>query len=563
MRCATARGWLSELRDGELRTDRRAAVESHLRDCAPCRAEADLLRRTDLAARTCLPAEEPMGPAFVGDLERRIAREGTRSAPEPAGAVRALVPMAAALLLGASLTFVGMHAAGPRAPAPAGPAVPSEYAGFEASRDRFAAASEMVLTDLDDLSLADPAQELTLVRQEVAAAGVEPAMDAVRRQLPAAETRDPRVAGRLGHAGGGMEAGVASLQRPGPPEDTLLHARREVLDRRLVASVRGLSPEGLPRPASAGRPASEPPNPGLAGDTAIYLTGVRAYAVGQLAEARQAFERAHAIAPRPDRRARAAYWASRCYTLENRPAKAAELLGDVQSWSPDAARRMYGFILRQPGRDVSLLFSGDRDGGSMTLEIQTATKAAGAAGAAPADGAQGEWHLALRLLESHGISLERELTRAMRQRSEVELVIAPWLDHLTDVVGVRADGAAAVPADAVRLRRVWPVMLAKMADRGLVEVVPAGEDRVTVRLSTAGIRFGSWEARRFVDSLGGDLAARLRGPATGDESTTHRSTLATLELDVRVPEARGAAAALRVLRPVPAPPAPPAPPRVK
>lgn len=102
--CGQHREKFSEYLDGELGERERAALEGHLAECAPCRRELDMLRRT-VRAVAGLPA--PAAPSgFADQVVRRLQRE----APAAGRGVIILLwsrvlPVAAMLMLVVGLTL--------------------------------------------------------------------------------------------------------------------------------------------------------------------------------------------------------------------------------------------------------------------------------------------------------------------------------------------------------------------------------------------------------------------------------------------------------------------------
>jgi anti-sigma factor RsiW len=96
--------WIGAYHDGELRGDRRRSVEAHLRTCAACQAELEVLQA--LSAR--LQANPPM-PARTPP-ERFVSQVRLRLGQQPAVASRARLRQAAGLWL--PLGVLGMWALG-------------------------------------------------------------------------------------------------------------------------------------------------------------------------------------------------------------------------------------------------------------------------------------------------------------------------------------------------------------------------------------------------------------------------------------------------------------------
>jgi len=75
MECSVIRDWLIDYRENELRGRRKAAVESHLKLCAGCRAELGALEEL-VAEIARIPAVDPW-PGFSRRLQSRLDRDGS------------------------------------------------------------------------------------------------------------------------------------------------------------------------------------------------------------------------------------------------------------------------------------------------------------------------------------------------------------------------------------------------------------------------------------------------------------------------------------------------------
>lgn len=122
--CASAKGLLSPFLDRELAQADRGQVESHLKDCGPCRGELESLKGV-CALVSALPKRTPPS----GFLSRLSARRAAPPKPLPAPPRRGLAFAAAALVIG----LLGAGAS--RLGTPTGASAPPEPSDLAAKQD--------------------------------------------------------------------------------------------------------------------------------------------------------------------------------------------------------------------------------------------------------------------------------------------------------------------------------------------------------------------------------------------------------------------------------------------
>lgn len=173
MNCAEYAPLIDALVDGSLPESQRAALDSHLATCLPCRAEVDGLRKV-LAATVELPrGREPsrdLWPA-ISQAIGSGAKGPTRGRLDPAAAsvspwLRPWPLAAAALLLVSLASGVTMLVMSPgrtalEAPAPSGPALPASYRDVEADFVRAARDLSRTLDAMKDQIPPDARTRLT------------------------------------------------------------------------------------------------------------------------------------------------------------------------------------------------------------------------------------------------------------------------------------------------------------------------------------------------------------------------------------------------------------------
>ncbi len=516
--CGRARAALSPWLDGRLPATEREAVEAHLAGCPACAREAREMRAGDAAARAAFPAA-PASPDFLPGLDRKIARgiaphaAGRMGLARLAAALRAALPIAAGLALGAGGTFLAARAMRALPDLPA--------ASADEAVGRFAAASDAFLTDAVHHCGEDPVRDVELLRRETQALGLPEAIREVRRTLPAIRESDPSLARSLELATEGTERILARIAAGAghSPGRTLVSVWDDEERMDLHALVRGLSRGGVPRPpARASDGGGDSPGPAAGEPDSVYLAGLGHYSRGRIAPARECWERI--VVRPPDRRwaSRAGYWASRTYVLEGRVGEAMEALGPVTLWCPEAVREsalgtaLYFELLDLGGSDGPAAGPGDR--GPVTL-----FQSGGEGGNAPSIRVQaGSLTFRLRhpgleeirreLLESVGPLLAPAPAPAAPSRESV---------RLEEVLSIRVDGRdVALPDAETRdsLRALAGFLAQRLRSQGRcrVERGEGGATTLALDLSPRGderCRFHSPQARRLAaivaEARGGPL----------------------------------------------------------
>lgn len=588
MRCNHALNSLSPLLDGQLDAGALAGLDRHLQDCAPCMAQLTALRAADAFAQFALP-EEPLSPTFVADLERRIAREGDLPQPAEGLTVRALIPMAAAVMLGATVTFLGMNL-GRRDGTPpvgtpvvnnnnnnidtdgTGDAAPLEHAtgaaevAADAATDKFAARADVLLTNLGHLSTRDAARELRLLQGEAEAVGLQPAMETAQASVAVIEQRDPLRAAALDSALDGTWAILRRLESDGAAGERILGARREMLKRQLREVIDRLAPNGMPRPrrddvVTAGHAHGNDP-------ASLWTEAFRHYRHGDLPGATVLFEKVAAASPDPDQRDRAAYWVAKTSLLEGKPHVTLKLLPQVRAFSPDGAAELskqMGFVLNGGGGTIVIVDAGGEV--QMRIESSTSQDSGGADDRArrhqrsTAYAKQAE-EMRTRLQEMRTQMKLAFETMPVRERTQVRISFeaaelpTPRPSHyFFRTTAVRVDGKEVQLDGASKLLRDTTPIVAYRIDRKRTrrvaregtgpqvfsfDVFDRAED--THREITRRVQFGSWEAQQFITELQSALGTTLI-------DAQHLSTFQTIEFVVDLGNREGGGTP-----PVPPPP---------
>lgn len=177
--CPEARDQLAQLISGEMEPEVRREIETHLRDCPGCAAEAEGIRR----ALSLLEAEDPPDPgvsywsSFGGRLRTRIA------ATERRRRTLHLAALAAAAVLVATLAVVQLRHGAPTRQIANVPAV-GRTAPVTGEGKRAPA-------ELEDVTGSHPAASRPAPPRVPSVAEAEARLDALLRQA-AAEGQDPR-----------------------------------------------------------------------------------------------------------------------------------------------------------------------------------------------------------------------------------------------------------------------------------------------------------------------------------------------------------------------------------
>ncbi len=536
MRCHTALTALSPFLDGQLAGDRLAELDRHLQDCAACMAELNALRAADAVAQQTL-SEEPLSPTFVADLERRIAREGDLVPSAGALTVRAIIPMAAAVVLGATVTFMGMQVGRSRpATAPVDGALvgfpeaaPVEHAPIDAgyveasqASDGFAARADVLLTNLGQLSGHDPARELAFVRNETAAIGLEPAMASARASVRVIGPLDPMRALRLERALKGTTEVLRRLEADGSADTRLLAARREMLQRQLRALVREIAPDGMPRPrrsrrATSGHPDENDPK-------SVWSAAFRHYGNGHVSRANALFVKYAALATHSDEKGRANYWIAKTSLLDGKPHITLKMLPQVQAFSPGAAADISKqmrvlltaggatIIIAEADGAMHLQIDGER-GGELERRIE------GPAVREHDTGQMQQLHQHLReRLARMKAEFERmpqaERSQVRRSFETAELPTPHTSHYFYRTAAVRVDGTEVkltgasktlrdtAPVIAYRILRARPRRVSRDQSGAQVYTFDVWDrESDTKRKISRRVQFGSWEAQQFIEEL--------------------------------------------------------------
>jgi anti-sigma factor RsiW len=539
MRCSHALTALSPFLDGRLEPGRLAELDRHLQDCPACMAELNALRAADAVAQRALP-EEPLSPGFVADLERRIAREGDLVRPAGGGlTVRAVIPMAAAVLLGATVTFLGMQAGRPHTPE-AGPGdtaehrpspdtgpvehapIAAEYGEALNATDQFAARADVVLTNLSHLSTHDPASELALVRNESEAVGLRPAIATARASVQVFDQCDPMRARALGRALDGTDAVLRRLEQDGTADRRLIAARREMLRRQLQDVIRNLASNGVPRPrrGATGNAAGDGTTPGE-----MWRAAFRRYADGDLAAAGALFRKFAAQAKNRDEQLRGTYWVAKTSLLEGKPHITLKLLPRVQAASPDAAAdisKQMRFVLTSSGGGTLVIAEAD---GDIRLLIEGEIDPDTEIHIDPSK-VRAEQKKQMEQVRKQVLEMQQRIKREFEQmprrdRSDVRTVFEtaelpkPRSSHYYfRTTAVRVDGTEVKLADAgrvlcdttpviaYRIRRMRPARVTAGPGGTQIHAFDVWDrpEDLTRKVSRR-IQFGSWEAQQFVEEL--------------------------------------------------------------
>lgn len=458
---------LSPLHDNELEASERAKVEAHLSGCSECAAQLRDLQEADALARAASPLPE-LPSDFMGRLERTIDRAPASSPAPPAvsqpSRSRMVWAFAAGVFVGAASVIAGMH----HSETVAVPAQPSDV-----PLHRFVAASDLLVTDLTQLSGEDPERDLPLLREQVRELGLVDAIASVRSELPQLRATDPALAQEITLAVDGTESVATKiLADSSEPAEVRLFATRDDAERiDLAPLVWGLCRGGLPRPPfTAATPVVALPTE----PRAAYLAAVGLYAHGEVARAREGWERLLAAEPERPIAVRASYWAARSSLLEGRVQEAMRSLPSVATYCPDA-------ILETP------------IGPALRAEMHVA-RTHGAFGvkqrAAPGEpffvGFAHDGPRELRDVVVHLVKPGVEGPGPLREIREIRI----------DDQSLGVEGGEVAP-----LKVIGPIMARRLGGQGRCEVRREEGGIVTLRFRLEQARFQSPEGRKFVKVL--------------------------------------------------------------
>lgn len=515
-RCAALARDVSLWLDGRLEPAERASLEEHAASCPACAALLARAREADSLARAAFPPVEP-DPGLVAAIERRALAEGPpRLQPRFAGLSFAGLSFAAGIVVGLGVAF-SVQGSSRSVPAPPPPT--------EVPLQRFAVASDALLTDLVELAGEDPPRDLALLRRESEVLDVPGAVRALREALPAIDARDPILARQAERAAAGTEAITVALAATDAAVSSGASATLELFELRdeaerleLPAMVRGLARGGIPRPERRVETISfETFEPAGLEQTAdrTYLAGLAQYAKGDLEGARFQWAR---VAHGPGEgawAARAGYWSARVHILDGRPEQAIASLKPVLAFRPmalhntpvgSALRASFEHATMVPGHELHGVF-----GHAQAVPATPATPGV------PAHSVRG-----VRTTQDHQVIV---LRKAVVGKAGQEFVVAraQLPDDLKDVVlhlvpsdseprieqlfSVRADGRDVPLTENGRetFRALGPIMARRLVSQGRVGVAHGERGQVTVTLRLADVRFSSPEDRHFAKTLGDAL----------------------------------------------------------